>query len=76
MDELKRQGEDESQVEFCREEDITMKAEVVKYIFGTVDKLMNDAEDIISDAEKKFRGEKHQTIFEQLQQKMVTGNTR
>ena len=53
-----------------------MKAEVVKYIFGTVDKLMNDAEDIISDVEKKFRGEKHQTIFEQLQQKMVTGNTR
>ena len=48
---IKRQVEDESQVELCREQVVTVKTETIKTDLGTVEEEMNDAEDSINDTE-------------------------
>ena len=51
MKAIKRQVEDESRGEPCREQYVTVEAETVETVVGTVEKEMNDAEDSIGDPE-------------------------
>ena len=62
---IKRQVEDASQGELCREQDVTVNAETVQTDVGTVEEEMNDAEDSIGDTEGNL-SEEHWAIVEQL----------
>ena len=71
---MKRQVEDESQGELCREQDVTVDAETVETDFGTVEAEINDAEDSIGDT-KGDLSEEHQAIVVQLKKIKVEGRT-
>ena len=51
MEATKRQVEDESQGELCREQDVTVDAEIVETNVGTSEEEINDAEYSIGDTE-------------------------
>ena len=74
LEAIKRQIEDESQGELCREQDVTVDAETVEIDARTVEEEINDAEDSIGDAEGDL-SEEHQAIVEQLKKIMVEART-
>ena len=47
LEAIKRQVEDESQGELCREQDVTLNAEIVETGVGTVEEEINDSKDSI-----------------------------
>ena len=47
MEAIKRHVEDESQGELCREQDVTLNAEIVETGVGTVEEEINDSKDSI-----------------------------
>ena len=49
LEAIKRQVEDESLRELCKEQDVPVEAETVESDAGTVEEEMNDAEDSIGD---------------------------
>ena len=62
---IKRQVEDESLGELCRDQDVTVDAETAETDVGTVEEEINDAEDSIGDTEGDL-SEEHRAIAEQL----------
>ena len=65
MEVIKRQVEDESQGELCRDQYVTVDAETAETDVGTVEEEINDAEDSIGDTEGDL-SEEHRAIAEQL----------
>ena len=65
LEAIKRQVEDESQGELCREQDVTVDAETVETDVGTVEEEINDAEDSIGDTEGDL-SEEPRAIVKQL----------
>ena len=51
LEAIKRQGEDESQSELCRKEDVTVDVETLEANVGRVEAEINDAEDSVGDTE-------------------------
>ena len=74
LEAIKRQVEDESRGELCREKDVTVDAETVETDAETVEEEINDAEDSISDTEGDL-SEEHRANVEQLKKIMVKGRT-
>ena len=74
LEAIKREIEDESQVELCREQDVAVDAETVETDVGTVEEEINDAEDSIGDTEGDL-SEEHRAIVEQLKKIIVEGKT-
>ena len=68
LEAVKRQIENESQGEFCREQDVAVDAETVETDAGTVEEEINDAEDSIGDTEGDL-SEEHRAIVEQFKKK-------
>ena len=65
---IKRQVEDESQGELCRDQYVTVDAETAETDVGTAEEEINDAEDSIGDTEGDL-SEEHRAIAEQLKKK-------
>ena len=74
MEAIKRQLEDESLGELCREQDVTVDVETVTTDVGAAEEKINDAEDSIGDTEGDL-SEEHQKIVEQWKKIMVEGRT-
>ena len=74
MGAIKRQVEDESKGELCREQDVVVEVLTVETDFGTVEEEMNNLEDSIRDTEVDL-SEEHPTILEQLKEIMVEERT-
>ena len=74
LEAIKRQVEDESRGELCREKGVTVDAETVETDAETVEEEINDAEDSISDT-KGDLSEEHRANVEQLKKIMVKGRT-
>ena len=74
LEAIKRQVEDESRGELCREKGVTVDAETVETDAETVEEEINDAEDSISDTEGDL-SEEHRANVEQLKKIMVKGRT-
>ena len=74
LEAVKRQVEDESPGELCREQDVTVDTETIETDVGAVEEEINDAEDSIGDTEGDL-SEEHQAIVEQLKKIMVEERT-
>ena len=74
LEAIKRQGEDESQSELCRKEDVAVDVETLEANVGRVEAEINDAEDSVGDTEGNLSNE-HQMIVEQLKKIVVEGRT-
>ena len=70
LEAIKRQVEDESKGELCREQDVAVEPETVETDVGTVEEEINDAEAIIGDTEGDL-SEEHRANIEQLKEIMV-----
>ena len=74
LEPIKRQIDNESQGELCREQDVTVVAETVETDVGTNEEKIYDAEDSIGHTEGDL-SEEHRVIVEQLKRIMVEGRT-
>ena len=74
MEAIKRQVEDGSQGEICREQDVKVEPKTVETDVRTAEEKMNDTEDSIGDTEGDLN-EKHRAIVEHLKKIMVEGRT-
>ena len=74
LEAIKRQVEDGSQGELCREQDGKVDSETVETDIGTVEEEINDVEDGIGDTERDLR-EEHQVIVEQFKKIVLEGRT-
>ena len=70
MGAIKRQVEDESKGELCREQDVAVEVLTVETDLGAVEEEMNNFEDSIGDTEVDL-SEEHPPIVEQLKEIMV-----
>ena len=74
MGAIKRQVEEESKGELCREQDVAVEVLTEETDFGAVEEEMNDLEDSIGDTEVDL-SEEQPTIVEQLKEIMVEERT-
>ena len=74
LEAIKRQIEDESQVDLYEGQDVTVEAETVKINAGAGEEEINDAEDSIGDIEGDMN-EEHRMIVEQLKEILRDGRT-
>ena len=74
LEAIKRQIEDESQVDLYEGQDVTVESETVKIDAGAGEEEINDAEDSIGDIEGDMN-EEHRMIVEQLKEILREGRT-